>query len=153
MATPLPQNLFHVAAYGGQGKDLFVRGIAESPFVPIHRTIAKSEFQFDRYASAVSFSDALNPMRCLRNLDTNTLQFADVVSSHPGVSNREILPDRSWVPVVHGTFSPDLLYNLLDQGRVKRVPLMIGDDTDEGTSSVASQVNFSATFLQYLKCN
>lgn len=127
-------------------------GIAESPFLPTHRTVAESEFQFDEYASALNCSDAKNPMHCLRKLDAATLQSADVLSTFPGAP-KHFLPQWFWLPVVDGTFSPDLLYNLLEQGRLKKLPLMVGDDTDEGTGFVPSQVNSSATFTKYLKAN
>lgn len=53
-----------------------------------------------------------------------------------------------FLPVVYGTFSPDYLYNLLEQGRVVRVPVIVGDDTDFFPNSTSAD-----EFLQFIKAN
>lgn len=143
---------YHLTAYGGTGRDLFVGAIVESPFLPTHRTVADSEFQFQKYASDLNCSHTREPLSCLRKLDSATLQSADVLSTYPNAP-ADFLPQWSWLPVVDGHLSPDLLYNLLERGEFKKVPVMVGDSTDEGTSFVSPKVNSSATFAQYLKAN
>lgn len=143
---------YHLTAYGGKGPDYFVGAIGESPFFPTHRTVRESEFQYEEFVAKLNCSGSYDTLACLRRLDTAALQSADVLSTFPGAP-RDVLPQWSWLPVVDGTLSPDLLYSLFEQGRFKRVPLMVGDDTDEGTSFVPSSVNSSATFIDYLKAN
>jgi acetylcholinesterase len=142
---------FQLTAYGGHNQNLFIGGISESPFLPTHRTVAESEFQFDRFAANVNCSGTWDTLSCLRSKDTATLQSADVVSIFPGgPSNVE--PDWYFLPVVDGTFSPDYLYNMLEQGRVTRVPVIVGDDTDEGTG-FSPNATSPEQFLQFIQAN
>jgi acetylcholinesterase len=144
---------FQMAAYGGRDDHLFVGGMAESPFWPTHRTVPEMEFQFDRFAANVSCSADEAPngdiMACLRSKDSVTLQSADFSQVFPGGNST---PFWYFLPVVDGNFSQDLLYNQFEQGRIVKVPLLVGDDTDEGTGFV-SNASTSAEMLQFLKDN
>ena len=142
-----------MTAYGGRNDHLFVGGMAESEFWPTHRTVAEMEFQFDIFAANVSCSASEAPngdvLACLRSRDTVTLQSADIRGVFPGASGI-----ASWwfLPVVDGTFSTDYLYNLFDQGRVVPIPVLIGDDTDEGTGFVTNATN-ATDFRSFIKDN
>lgn len=142
---------FHLTAYGGHNENLFVAGISESPFLPTHRTVAESEFQFNRFATAVNCSGARDRLTCLRSKDTATLQSADLVSPFPE-GPADVEPSWYFLPVVDGTFSPDYLYNMLEQGRVARVPVIVGDDTDEG-SGFSPNAATPEQFLQFIGAN
>ena len=142
---------FQFTAYGGRDDKLFVGGIAESPFLPTHRTVSESEFQFNRFAKTLGCSDTHDPLACLRSLDTAKLQSADVVSPFPGGPNG-VEPSWYFLPVVDGTFSPDYLYRLLEEGRVTKLPLIVGDDSDEGTGFSPNATSETA-FLQFIKAN
>jgi acetylcholinesterase len=145
--------IYQLTAFGGQDDGLFVGGIAESPFIPTHRTVPESEFQFDRFAASLNCADAQDPVACLRSLDTATLQSADVVSTFPGTPEN-VEPDFYFLPVVDGTFSPDFVYRMLEEGRVARVPVMVGDDTDEGTAfGFSPNATTSEEFLQFIQAN
>ena len=125
--------------------------ISESPFLPTHRSVAESEFQFSRFAANVNCSGTRDTLACLRSKDTATLQSADVVSAFPGGPSG-VEPDWYFLPVVDGTFSPDYLYNMLEQGRVTKVPVIVGDDTDEGTG-FSPNATTSEEFLQFIQAN
>lgn len=142
---------YQLTAYNGRDDHLFVGGIAESPFWPTHRTVPQMEFQFDRFAQNLSCPLDDNVMTCLRSKDTATLQASDVVSPFP---NAPATPNPIWyfLPVVDGTFSTDYLYNLFEQGKLVRVPLMVGDDTNEGRS-FAPNASTSDDFRDFLKAN
>lgn len=144
---------FHLTAYGGRDDHLFVGGISESPFWPTHRTVPEMEFQFERFAKNISCDPAegIDVMACLRSKDTATLQGSDVTSPFPGAPRT---PNPSWyfLPVIDGTFSTDYLYNLFEQGKLVRVPLIVGDDTDEGTG-FAINANTSSQFLDFIDAN
>lgn len=90
-------------------------------------------------------------MACLRSKDTVTLHAADVMAPFPGAP-ANVTPKFYYLPVVDGSFSPDYLYNLLEQGRLVRVPVIVGDDTDEG-SGFTPNVASSEQFLQFIKAN
>lgn len=138
-----------MTAYGGRDDGLFIGGICESPFFPTHRTVNESEFQFQRFITSVGCLNATDPIACLRSKDTATLQSADVLSPFPGAKG---LPDWSFLPVVDGTFSQDRLYTLFQQGKMARVPTIVGDDTDEGTY-FAANASTSAEFLEFIRSN
>lgn len=108
------------------------------------------EFQFDRFARNVSCdpSDA-HVMSCIRSKDLATLQSADYYQPFPG---RQNAADWYFLPVVDGTFSPDLLYSLLERGRFVRVPTLTGHDTDEGNGFAANAAT-NEEFLSFMQDN
>ena len=144
---------FQLTAYGGRDDDLFVGAMAESSFWPTHRTVPEMKFQYERFAENVSCSASEAPngevLACLRSRDTVTLQAADVASTFPGASGTA---EWYFLPVVDGNFSTDLLYNLFEQGKVVRVPVVVGDDTDEGTGFSPNATN-TTQFLEFIKDN
>ena len=145
---------FQMAAYGGRDDHLFVGGMAESPFWPTHRTVSEMEFQYDRFAANVSCSanETTDVLACLRSKDTETLQSADWgfnLQTFPGANSTSLW---YFLPVVDGTFSDDYLYNQFEQGRIVNVPILVGDDTDEGTGFV-SNASTRTDFVTFLKGN
>ena len=88
-------------------------------------------------------------MGCLRSQDMTILQGSDVLAPFPGSMEN---PDWYFLPVVDGDFSPDLLYNLLEQGAFIKVPTIVGDDTNEGTA-FATNASTSEEFLDFMRSN
>lgn len=140
---------FHLAAYGGVGEPLFVGAIAESPFVPTHRNIVDMEFQVDALAQNVGCDGDHDVVDCIRSKDTATIQAYNVLSPFPGTAQN---PLWSFLPVIDGTFSPAPLMTLFEQGNVYKVPVIIGDDTDEGTE-FAPNATTACDFRGFLKAN
>ena len=142
-----------MTAYGGRDDHLFVGGMMESSFWPTHRTVAEMEFQYHRFAANVSCSPSEAPngdsLACLRSKDFETLQSSDVAKAFPGGTG---IAEWYFLPVVDGTFSPDYLYNLFEQGKVVPVPVVVGDDTDEGTGFSPNATN-SKQFLKFINDN
>ena len=111
-----------MAAYGGTGDDLFVGAIMGSPFLPTLRTIEETEWLFDVYSSNVGCGDtSTDQMACLRGLTIEQIQSNDHTTNFPG---QTAIADWTWLPVVDGNFSTDLLYNVFDQGKFKHVPTL-----------------------------
>lgn len=140
---------FQLTAYGGRDDKLFVGAIPESPFFPTHRTVPEMEFQFQRLLENTSCSGAPDAMACLRSKDIATIQAANVPSKFPGAENDPV-PEWYFLPCIDGTFSVDYQYSQFEQGRFVKVPVMVADDTDEGTIfapnvSTAAEV---ASFIQ-----
>lgn len=75
---------YHLTVYGGEKENLFVGAI--SPYLPTHRTVAESEFQFNRFVENAQCSQQTDALACLRSKDTATLQSADVASRFPGAT-------------------------------------------------------------------
>lgn len=115
----------------------------------IHRTVPDLEWQFERFVANVSCSAASDVMQCLRSKNTTTLQSADIVLPYPSRVNS---PVAYFAPCVDGTFSTDLLYNLFEAGKCVKVPILIGDDTNEGTEFILDATT-SEEFLETIKDN
>ncbi|THC87421.1 hypothetical protein EYZ11_013132 [Aspergillus tanneri] len=142
---------YHLAAYGGRDEQLFIGGIVQSPFWPILRTVAESEWQFDRFIQDSGCANSYDALACLRAVDIETLQTANAISHFPGTGGTP-LPRWYFLPVIDGDFVVDRLYNLFDEGRFVKVPLMVGDDTDEG-SYFAINASTSAEVSQFFRNN
>ncbi|KAE8444024.1 hypothetical protein EG329_001153 [Mollisiaceae sp. DMI_Dod_QoI] len=125
----------HLTAYGGRNDNLFVGGIAESPFLPTQPQVSELEWQFDTYATAAGCGNATDQLTCLRSKDTATLQAVNVPTVYPG---RTAVPLFYWTPTIDGDFIRDYPYLLIDQGKFVKVPIIVGDDTNEGSGFAAN---------------
>ncbi|KUJ16870.1 triacylglycerol lipase-like protein [Mollisia scopiformis] len=137
----------HLTAYGGRNDNLFVGAIAESPFFPTQPQVPELEWQFETYADAAGCGNATDPLTCLRSKDTAILQAANVPAPYPG---RSSAPLFYFTPTVDGDFIRDYPYRLIEQEKLVKVPLMVGDDTNEGSgfAANASSPPDVATFFQ-----
>ncbi|KAK2610626.1 hypothetical protein N8I77_004041 [Diaporthe amygdali] len=122
----------HLMAFGGRNDNLFTAGIAESVFFPAQPFVPQLEYQFDRLTNATGCAAQQDQLACLRALDTKTLQAQNVPSIFPG-RTQPPLPLFYWTPCIDGDFLQDLPYNLLAQGKFVDVPLLFGNDNDEGS--------------------
>ncbi|KAJ5052012.1 uncharacterized protein L3040_001772 [Drepanopeziza brunnea f. sp. 'multigermtubi'] len=145
---------FHLTAYGGRNDDLFVGAIFESPFVPTNPKVLELEWQFDRYVNATGCAEASDQMACMRSKSTATLQAANRGYPYPG---RITAPRFYWTPTIDGEFIQDFLSNMIESGKFSKVPAMVGDDTNEGSSFAtnATSPGAVAAFFQdnYPKLN
>lgn len=141
----------HLTAYGGRNMGLFVGAIAESTFWPTQRTVAEMEFQYDRFVKDVGCNSTNGTLKCLRAADIQTIQQYDVDEPFPGGSSS---PAPLWyfLPVVDGDLIPDRLYRLFEQGNLTHVPLIVTDDTNEGTD-FAFNATTPAEMAQFMKNN
>lgn len=141
----------HLTAYGGRNDSLFTAGIAESVFFPAQPFVPQLEYQFDRLVNATNCAAASDQMACLRALDTQTLQAQNAPSPFPGRTEAP-LPHFYWTPCVDGDLIQDLPYNLFSQGRFVDVPLLFGNDNDEGRSFAADAAT-SDDMVNFLRNN
>lgn len=143
----------HLTAYDGEDKGLFVGAVPESTFWPTQRTVAEMEFQFDRFVKDTGCSDADDALSCLRSVSLDIIQTANIDLPFPGGSDSPE-PLWYWLPVRTGpgTLVPDRLYKSFLTGRFIKVPLLVGDDTDEGTY-FAVNASTQAEVSRYLKNN
>lgn len=143
----------HLTAYGGRDDGLFAAGIAESVFFPAQPFVPQLEYQFDRLANGTGCGQAVaapdQQMACLRALDTTTLQAQNVASAFPGRAGPP-LPRFYWTPCIDGDLVRDLPYDMFAGGGFVRVPLLFGNDNDEGTyfADDAATSGEMATFLR-----
>lgn len=143
----------HLTAFDGEDKGLFVGVISQSSFWPTQRTVPEVEFQFDRFVNDTNCSAASDALACLRSADIATIQQANVDLPFPG-GGADPAPLWYWLPVTEGPgdLVPGNLYDSFDAGAFVAVPLMVGDDTDEGTV-FASNATSPAEVSTFLKNN
>ncbi|KUI60885.1 Lipase 2 [Cytospora mali] len=141
--------VLHLTAYGGRNDSLFAAGIAESVFFPAQPYVPQLEYQFDRLVNETGCAADSDQLACLRALDTQVLQAQNVPTPFPGRSEAP-LPLFYWTPCIDGDFIQDLPYDLLAQGRFVNVPLLFGNDNNEGSQFVvdASTSDAMVNFFQ-----
>ncbi|KAI3397172.1 hypothetical protein diail_11146 [Diaporthe ilicicola] len=143
----------HLTAYDGEDKGLFVGAAPQSPFWPTQKTLSELEFQYERFVAQTGCSNATNALSCLRSVSLDTIQASNILEPFPDASDNP-LPLWYWLPVTTGpgTLVPDNLYNSFEAGMFIKVPILIGDDTDEGTL-FAANASTQAQVSQFLKNN
>lgn len=142
---------YHLTAYGQRNTTLFIGAVAESPFWPTQRTVAQMEFQYDRFVKDVSCHKAKDSLACLRSVDIKTIQKYNVDKPFPAGSPTPI-PRWYFLPVVDGDLIRDRLYNLFSEGKFIHVPLLVGDETNEGTE-FAYNASSKSEVAQFMKNN
>ncbi|CAG7945150.1 unnamed protein product [Penicillium nalgiovense] len=142
---------YHLTAYGERNTDLFIGAVAESPFWPTQRTVAQMEFQYDRFVEDASCHKEEDSLACLRSVDIETIQKVNVNKPFPGGSSMP-LPSFYFLPVVDGNLIQDRLYNLFSEGKFVHVPLLVGDETNEGTE-FAYNASSKYEVAQFMKNN
>jgi carboxylesterase type B len=126
------------------GKPLFRGAIMNSgsivPADPVD--CPKGQVVYDTVVKAAGCSSSQDTLACLRSVDYTT--FLDAANSVPGILSYNSVA-LSYVPRPDGkviTESPDVL---LLSGRYAAVPLIIGDQEDEGTLFSLFQPNITNT--------
>jgi carboxylesterase type B len=120
------------------------------PALPVNH--AKPQAIYDHVVSAAGCSSASNPLTCLRGVSYDT--FLAAANSVPGIFSYTSL-DLSYLPRPdpHDTFysvSPEVA---VANGNFAKVPVIVGDQEDEGTlfSLVTSNISTTAELVTYLQ--
>lgn len=139
-----------LTSYDGSGKldNLFHASAAESQsFGPV-LTVSQSQFQYDNLTERTGCADASNTFECLRNLDIDTLQEENVAIPYPHGVDAPLYP---YNPTIDNDLVSDYTYALFGAGKFMKIPVIFGDDTNEGTIFTpigTSSVAEADTFLQ-----
>lgn len=137
-----------MALYGGdvqyKGKDLFRGAIMNSgsivPADPLD--CPKGQAVYDQVVNRAGCDGAEDTLNCLREVDYDT--FLDAVNSVPGILSYNSVA-LSYLPRPDGDVLPDSPDVLASSGRYHAVPMIIGDQEDEGTLFSLFQSNLSTT--------
>lgn len=116
----------HLASPGSAG--LFHRAILQSGPCSMfgNKSLADAKALADSYASKVNCPTGAGQLSCLRAKDTKTL----VSAAGDGLN---ILGENNpWTPVVDGVTLPRKLTDMIRDGAIQRVPVLIGTAADEG---------------------
>ncbi|KAM0417038.1 hypothetical protein ACHAPT_012943 [Fusarium lateritium] len=148
--------LDQMTLYGGdadyKGKPLFRGAIMNSgsvvPADPVDSP--KAQEIFDTVVKNAGCSSASNSLNCLRGLNYD--KFLDAVNSVPGLLSYNSLA-LSYLPRPDGKVLPDSPEALIAAGRYHAVPMINGDQEDEGTLFALFQPNLTTTekFVDYLQ--
>ncbi|CAG8926009.1 unnamed protein product [Penicillium salamii] len=142
---------YHLTAHSGRDLGLFVGAMAESTFWPTARTVEQMEFQYERFVEDIGCEKSEDSLACLRAMDIEAIQRFNVDKPFPGGSTTPI-PLWYFLPVVDGDFVQDRLYNLFEQGKFIHLPLVVSDDTNEGTP-FAYNASTASEMTQFMKNN
>ncbi|KAI0020421.1 alpha/beta-hydrolase [Xylariomycetidae sp. FL0641] len=137
-----------MALYGGDitynGNPLFRAAIMNSgsvvPADPVD--CDKAQAVYDTVVDAGGCSGSDDTLQCLRELDYDT--FLDAANSVPGILGYSSIA-LSYLPRPDGTVLPDSPDKLVINGQYAPVPMIIGDQEDEGTLFSLFQPNLTTT--------
>ncbi|KAI9719223.1 MAG: hypothetical protein M1812_003553 [Candelaria pacifica] len=144
----------HLMAYGGRDDKLFIGAAAESQSLGAVRTIDGAQYQYDALVDTAGCKDKRNndpakdgTLACLRSINPHDLQlkihnvFANQGPSNPSGVFKVPYPEEKshrvpvymWGPVIDGNFVQDYPFASLDANKFVKVPVIFGDDTNEGS--------------------
>lgn len=130
--------------YSYHGKPLFRAAIMESgsivPAEPANST--KAQIIYDKVVDSAGCSTSNDTLACLRSLDFNTFLLA--TESVPISSSYNSIA-LSYLPRPDGTVLLDSPEILASKGQFAKVPLLLGDQEDEGTLFSVYQLNLTST--------
>ncbi|KAI8944018.1 sterol esterase [Xylaria longipes] len=144
-----------MALYGGnntyKGNKLFRAGIMNSgSLVPADKVdCERCQHLYDQVVSSAGCSGSQDTLQCLRSADYDT--FLKAANSVPGILGYTSVA-LSYVPRPDGVTLPDSPDVLAKTGRYAAVPMIIGDQEDEGTlfSLFQSNITTEAQLVDYL---
>ncbi|KAK4064343.1 hypothetical protein Trihar35433_7860 [Trichoderma harzianum] len=136
------------ALFGGNnsyhGKPLFRAALMESgsilPAEPANST--KAQLIYDKVVDSAGCSTSSDTLACLRSVDFNTFLLA--AESVPISSSYNSIA-LSYLPRPDGTVLLDSPEILASRGQFAKVPLLLGDQEDEGTLFSVYQLNLTST--------
>lgn len=110
----------------------------------------KGQAVYDKVVQTAGCSDAEDSLNCLRELDYT--DFLNAVTSVPGIMSYHGLA-LSYLPRPDGKVLTDSPEVLGMTGKIAKVPMIIGDQEDEGTLFSISQANMTTRsgLVEYLK--
>lgn len=148
--------LDQMVLYGGDanynGKPLFRGAIMNSgsvvPAAPVDGI--KGQAIYDAVVQSAGCTKATDTLECLRGLDYD--DFLDAANSVPGILSYNALA-LSYLPRPDGKVLPDSPEVLIQTGRYHAVPMINGDQEDEGTLFALFQPNLTTTsrLVSYLQ--
>lgn len=112
-------------------------------------TVSESQFAYDSLVNRTNCKTHKDTLTCLRELDLATFQRENFNIPYPTTTGA---PLYLYGPTIDNDLVADYTYALFHQGRFnKHIPVIFGDDTNEGTVFVpknTSSTNDTDTFLR-----
>ncbi|KAJ3539891.1 hypothetical protein NM208_g5305 [Fusarium decemcellulare] len=140
---------YHLRAFDGRDDRLFHRAIADSG-APVglgvgglHAAAAKEVYH--NVTTAVECNKSRDQLQCLRAVSTQKL--TDAINASLSIPEGGPL---AYSPLVDGDFVTRSGVRQLEDGAFVKVPYIIGDNTDEGTSFSPFSINTEEELRKYL---
>jgi len=131
---------YQAQAYGGRDDGLFRAIIAESIWENRYSSnMTQQDIWYNMVLANTGCNTSSDALACLRGSSFDTLNTAFNTT-----------PTTSFGPVVDGDFIPDITSNMLREGRFVKVPLLVGANTDEGTSFGPKGIDNDTAFANYV---
>ena len=137
-----------MSAYNGTLTGLFHAAAAESPSFGVMLDVNESQNMYDGLVKRTHCTHATDTLSCLRNLSAHDLQVANKRTPLPGAPG---LPLFMYSPTIDGDVVPDYSYNMFASGRFLKLPTIIGDNLNGGTSFAPRKTNSRAQYDAFLK--
>ena len=117
---------------------LFAGAIAESNAWLTQNTVASSELDFQNFTVQMGCAGVTSVMTCLRSIDIGKIQ--TYINESIGTTG----------PTIDGTIWTDTQYNLWNDGKIVRVPIIFGNTNNEG-NLFAPNLSTRATFVAFVQ--
>ncbi|KAF2864350.1 alpha/beta-hydrolase [Piedraia hortae CBS 480.64] len=137
----------HLTAYGGRNDGLFHAAAAESQSFPGLRSVAESQYNYDALASRAGCSG--DTFSCLQKLGADKLQSVNTLIPFPGSAGWA--PLHVYGPTFDNDFIRDYTHIAFAKGSFVHVPMIGGDDTDEGSIFAPRSTNTEQDAKNFIK--
>uniref|UniRef100_A0A0S1MIC4 Carboxylic ester hydrolase n=1 Tax=Phakopsora pachyrhizi TaxID=170000 RepID=A0A0S1MIC4_PHAPC len=130
---------YHLMAYNGKLNGLFRAAICESGSALTASALSDGGGQktYDILIQQVGCSNSTDTLECLRKVEFQTL--ADAQNEISGILSIDFYPPQFSVHV-DGEFLTDAPRSLINRGKIAKIPLISGNQDDEGTALGFGQV-------------
>ncbi|KAJ6121794.1 Carboxylesterase type B [Penicillium capsulatum] len=132
-----------LSAYGGRDDKLFIGAAAESQSFGSMLNVSGSQFAYDKLVERTKCSDSKDTLACLRGTAAS--------QCHDPITRRRGEPLFLYSPTIDGDLVEDLTLTLFHNGKFIKVPVIFGDDTNEGTVFVSNDTASVAEADTFLK--
>lgn len=133
----------HLIAYGGRDDKLFSAAIQESGNAILLGTenydVSDGQAIYNNVSTAAGCAGSADVLACLRSAPFDTLNAAVNVT-----------PSYGFYPYEDGTLIQGSQWDQLNEGKFIKVPLLNGQNTDEGTAFGPRGINNDSDFATYL---
>ena len=141
----------HLVANNGVDRKLFHGAIMQSQPMPPIKDVEGSQYQYDNLVERAGCKGESDTIACLRKLDAPT--FIKHVHGEPFPGGAGGKPIFSYNPVIDNDFVTGLPVKSFQDGRFIKVPMVFGDDTNEGTLFAPRSVEDVEGCRRFLKNN
>uniref|UniRef100_A0A8H7XSW5 Carboxylic ester hydrolase n=1 Tax=Psilocybe cubensis TaxID=181762 RepID=A0A8H7XSW5_PSICU len=139
-----------MVANAGNTEGLFRGGFMQSGATIPVGDITNGQKYYDAVVKETGCTGASDTLDCLRTIPYAKLKAA--INKSPGIFAYQSL-NLAWLPRTDGVFLTDNPQNLVQQGKVAKIPYVTGNCDDEGTLFSLANLNVTtdAQFKSYLK--